>query len=191
MLVIQHRVNVIYTEHSAQYAEVDVQVADDGSLVIKHNPDDYPVSLESYLKWSKFDGYFVDIKQNMDVKYIKYIAEAFGDKLLGLFDIPMPSVFFTPHLNLPIYLRVSELEPYNKNFRHIWLDPLKSYSPSRYGGLLNLLPHYTDIQVIVACPSLHGKTMRECKEVWEYLKKHNIQGIVTKHVKECTKIFNE
>lgn len=195
MLILAHRVNDFIPGNttSADGAEIDVQVCDDGVIRAKHDPcwnQVPPLRVSTIIEKSGYNKFFVDVKQSLKPVFIKLIADQFGDKLLGLFDIPMPSVYFTPSLRLPIYIRVSELEPYNRNFNKVWLDPLKSHSPSRYGGLLTLLPSHSQVDVIVACPSLHGKSLRECKQVWSYLKNKNIQGIVTKHVEVCREIFN-
>ena len=131
MLVIQHRVNSPLSlgtnlyHLKSKFVEVDVHIKYNGEVVVKHSPDDRhsELPIKDYFKAMEYpylpnhvDKYFVDIKQNMDVYYLKKIVNIFGDKLLGLFDVPFPSSFYANKAGLPIYRRISEYEANDTTF---------------------------------------------------------------------------
>ncbi len=198
MKLIAHRINDWKPGniHGAYGAEIDVQVCDDGRLRAKHNPSDNqlpPIPIEEVIDHSGYERFFVDIKQNLDIYYLRKIVYAFGDKLIGLFDVPFPSSFYAYKDNLPIYSRVSEYELPYKMLGKVWLDPLESYNIHKYASLLIRAKYqaWDSIKTIVACPSLHGKGLSECVPVWRWASKQKeVFAIVTKHIGECRRITN-
>lgn len=200
MIFIQHRLNSPLrigpnVKLPSTFAEVDVHISYKGQVVIKHNPDDrsgeWPV--EEYLASMEkkgLTGYLVDIKQNLDVKYLDRIAKAFGSKLIGLFDIPWPSLHDALRkTTLPIYCRVSEYEPFHTSYPGVWLDPLMLWTPSHYVSLFRHIEAQGAPNIIVAAPSLHGhrkemdlKVMRRLLDEDSKGNLKLIKGVVTKHV---------
>ena len=179
-------------------AEVDIQVCDDGQLRTKHEPafDINNIELSIILEYSGYEHFFVDIKQNLDVKWLKLIHKTLGDKLFGLFDIPFPSAYFAAKENMPIYARLSEFEPTSYLFDKYWVDPLDSQTKHIHSTLITSTEAHHNL--IIACPSLHGHTLAECLIVWDilinlqnhqYKRWGNIDGIVTKFPQEASKLL--
>jgi len=188
MLIIQHRANNLIDPITSDVAEIDVHIDTCGDIIIKHSVDEPGWDLDEYLLSSKHKKFFVDIKQNLDVEYYKKIEEEFGDRLIGLFDVPFPSSFYANKERLPIYRRISEYESNDTNFyTRFWIDPLLSWGPEKYSTLISRNIMYG--KIIVACPSLHGQPIEVCKKLWRYLEQRkDIEGIVTKYVDEFRRI---
>ncbi len=196
MLVIQHRSNDISKACLSEYAEIDVQINHKGKPIVRHNPYGDYVRLDMFINLMKYDKVFVDIKQNLDVKDLKKIVEECGDKLIGLFDVPFPSVYYASHWRWPIYHRVSEWESGYPIYgpSKYWLDPLENYHVEKYQILYDGIQNRSQgfDQIIVACPSLHFEPIDSSIKIWEWMKdKKSIQGIVTKHVAKCREILDE
>lgn len=188
MLIIQHRANNLTDPVTSDIAEVDIHIDMNGDIVVKHDPSDSGWQLDYFLACTKHKKFFVDIKQNLSVDYYNKIIEEFGDKLIGLFDVPFPSSFFANKEKLPIYRRISEYESNDTNFyTRFWIDPLLSWGPEKYSILISRNIMYG--KIIVACPSLHGQSIEVCKKLWRYLEQRkDIEGIVTKYVDEFRRI---
>lgn len=190
--IIQHRANSLlnlrFQPPVVDYAEIDVHVGIDGKVVVRHDPDDQwgEYNAIEYLRRAPFKGYLVDIKQNLEVKYLKRIQEVFKDKLLAFIDIPWPSLHFAlQDSSLPILGRLSYYEPYNLRYNAFWLDPLRDCEVDSYVDLLNDI-HYSK-KAIVAMPSLYGKGLDEDLEVYKVLaEKYQVDGVVTKFPKELS-----
>jgi len=202
MKLIEHRVNDWKPGniHGAYAAEIDVHVCDDGILRAKHNPSGNefePVTVEDMLLHSDYEHFFVDIKQNLDLYYLQKIVDTFGDKLIGIFDVPFPSSYYAYKAGLPMFSRISEYEMPYKMLGNIWLDPLEAQNVFRYASLFNKAKYDTwenwaKTNFIIACPSLHGINVSKCIPVWQWAMKHEqIFGIVTKCVDECRKVIND
>jgi len=153
--VIQHRYNDPLKPLHSKYVEIDVHVAENSTLIVKHDPDDNVRYRASYMaKLEGIEGFFVDIKQSLDIQNLKRIADNFGDKLIGLFDVPFPSAYFARKAGIPVYGRISEFEPIERLFDRFWIDPLTSWNYKRYVDLLKTTDQ--NHKVIIAAPSLHG-----------------------------------
>ena len=181
-------------EHGVYGAEIDVQVTDRGEIVAKHDPcfnQVPPVKVSAIVEHAGFDKFFVDIKQNLDLDFLEKIMDAFGDKLHGLFDVPMPAAYYAIRENLPIYQRLSEFEPYLNLVNKFWLDPLMSCTAWKYQRLLSSVPK--DGKVIICSPELHGQVT--IVEVWHWIlerledKDTRIEGLVTKAPDRALKFF--
>lgn len=194
MKIIQHRVNGAGgLRPRSKWAEIDVHVDHNGNLIAKHDPDDpWPTYAESYVP--SWDGFFVDIKQNLRVEYYNKIAELFGSKLIGLFDVPFPAAYFLAKSKpaYPVYYRYSELEKQQYFATHLWLDPIVSQDFYAYANLINDAMSYTK-SIIVAAPSLHGGSLNDDKNIYWLLKNMGrqnnglpIDGLVTKYAKELS-----
>lgn len=199
MLVIQHRVNELGAPAFTDVAEIDVHIDKYGRILVKHCPDEEGSTLSYYLSSSKHKKFFVDIKQNLSVEHYKKIIKAFGDRLFGLFDIPMPAAYFTDREGIDFYHRLSQFEDasyLSKNSGNkYWLDPLGNWPGEcdlhTYSHLLgNIL--YSDF-VVIACPSLHNRGLQACIDVWKLAagNKDKVVGIVTKYPKECREIVSD
>jgi hypothetical protein len=195
MKIFAHRVNDWKPGniHGIYGAEIDVQFSDTGKIVAKHEPYGNqvpPIPIENVLKHSGFDKFFVDIKQNMDTKYLQKIVDLFGDKLHALFDVPYPSMFFCIREQLPVYGRISEQESAIDGVKGYWLDPLEDTSLDKYTSLLAQVPHNS--KVIVCSPDLH---LEPFHDVWEWLQFRinsgdtRIEGIVTKQIMNAKHFF--
>jgi hypothetical protein len=198
MKIFAHRVNDWKPGniHAAHGAEIDVQIADNGDIVAKHDPcwnQVPPILVKNIIENSGYDKFFVDIKQNLSVKFLEQIAVAFGDKLHGLFDVPYPSAYYARHLGVPIYQRLSEFEPYLNLTNMFWLDPLMSCTCDKYDKLLHGLPK--DSKVMICSPELHGQIT--VPAVWDWLKyklkegDSRIEGLVTKAPDRALIYFKE
>jgi hypothetical protein len=181
-------------EHGVYGAEIDVQVSDRGEIVAKHDPcfnPVPPVKVSYIVENAGFGKFFVDIKQNLDLDFLEKIVDAFGDKLHGLFDVPMPAAYYALRANLPIYQRLSEFEPRLDLGNKYWLDPLMSCTSWKYQRLLSTVPDGG--KVIICSPELHGQTT--IVEVWNWLlerledKDARIEGLVTKAPDRALKFF--
>jgi hypothetical protein len=187
MKIIEHRVNKPIVDIKTPYAEIDIHINKHGDVVVRHEPidEDY-YSLDEYLCISKHEKFFVDIKQNLDVDYLKKIIEEFGDRLLGLFDLPLPSAYYAAEAGIEFYGRLSEFEPVSHLTNKYWVDPLRTQYLLDYLNLLEDLDG--DCCAIICCPSLHGHNLGFCKPFWHWLKFENkwdiIEGIVTKYPNE-------
>lgn len=200
MLVIQHRANELSTSLESNITEIDVHLSDQWGWTVKHDIRSQGWRLDYFLDKSESNKFFVDIKQNLSINHYVELVKLFGDRLVGLFDLPMPSAYFATSsklFNLPIYLRVSEFEFPNKLSNKYWIDPLCSQSAVRHSMIFNKIRDmHENPRVIFACPSLHGKELPQCKSVWNWIKnmssldKRFVQGVVTKHVAKCQEIIN-
>jgi len=182
-------------------AEIDVQVCDDGELRARHDPDPgayYSGDIDIIFDHSDFERFFVDIKQNLDIKWLKRIVEKFGHRLIGLFDIPFPSAYFARIAGLPIYARLSEFEPVVRLFDSFWVDPLVSQKYTTHARLITSTDK--NHKIIVACPSLHGHDLEASRNVWETfvnletMKDKDwgvIEGVVTKFPLEAMEFIND
>jgi len=189
MLVIQHRANNIHDPVYTDVGEIDVHIDSEGSMVVKHHLEDCGWELEFYLERATHKKFFVDIKQNLRVKDYVRIINAVGDRLIGLFDVPMPAGYFLARSGISFYARLSEIERPTTLTDKFWLDPLINWSPESYDVISNSI--FVDkLKTIVACPSLHGRDAIECRTLWRWLKDNRFKGIVTKHPKEFMEIFN-
>lgn len=200
MKIIAHRKNDLrQSKLGWDYAEIDVQLSDEGIWVVKHDVDErYPVYLNSFLEAFQNKKFFVDIKQNISASLFDDLLDIVGKQLLGIFDVPFPSAYYCSS-SANLYARLSDFEPPNRIFSNYWMDPLASFQPDRYAYLLGLLEHSN--RVIVCSPELHGvKDWTMIKPVWAYLKKASkaahpemyggfIEGLVTKHVEEAKDFF--
>jgi len=202
MKIITHRVNgwSSTNEFDVYGAEIDVQVCADGRIRAFHEPDEIrPTNLLTIFEYSKYKRFFVDIKQNLDIRWLKHIVATFGSKLIGLFDVPFPSIYYAHQAGLPVWDRLSEYEAARGcggiRSRKFWLDPLKSWSPGTYGGLL----HQTskDSKVMICSPELHGCRKEIVDDCWGWMQRRidngdeRIWGIVTKRPSEAKEFFNE
>lgn len=203
MKIIQHRCNLPFLPLKMlgiqpEYVEIDVHIDNRGNVVIKHNPDDdsYPVNgFNSYLGCMQgIKGFLVDIKQNLPVEYLERIVKAFGSRLLGLIDVPWPSVYYARQAGLDVIGRVSEYEQPNRIFDRFWLDPLESWTCDEYMDLLDDIQCDTGGSAIIAAPSLHGGTEQHDVFLMEKLIEHDddgvIEGIVTKYPKVISELVN-
>lgn len=189
MLIIQHRVNELEIPVYSKYGEIDIHLNFYDELHVNHDVQGPGWKLENFFEKTEFEKFFVDIKQNLPVEDLQRIVEIFDERLIGIFDVPFPSAYYAMKAGCPIYFRRSEYEPMHSEFDKYWLDPLTRWDPNIYASLL---PHKGE--VIIACPSLHGRLTKECREVWNWIRRvddSRIKGIVTKHVKECGEILNE
>lgn len=197
MLVIQHRANELTIPITSDAAEIDVHIDTYGDIVVKHDPDASGWKLDYFLSCTKHKKFFVDIKQNLSIHYYKKIIEAFGNRLIGLFDVPFPSAYELAWNNVDFYARLSEYEMAPvKLTNKFWLDPLANWDELTYSYLLHSL--LCEDKVMICCPSLHGRPIEECRVIWDWMKnqtlvaKHDrIQGIVTKHVEEARSVLND
>ena len=183
--------------HNAHGAEIDVQFTDNGEIVAKHDPywnSVPPVSVSNIVKHSNYDKFFVDIKQNMDIKYLEMIVEAFGDKLHALFDVPYPSALYAIKAGLPVYDRISEFEHPLNLTQGVWLDPLMACFSSKYEALLGRLDKNN--RAMICSPELHGQGT-QIIEVWGWIKDKleagdpRIEGLVTKAPDKAMIFFSE
>lgn len=184
-------------EHGVYGAEIDVQITDRGEVVAKHDPCFNlvpPVKVSAIVEHAGFDKFFVDIKQNLDVDFLEKIMDAFGDKLHGLFDVPMPAAYYAIREDFPVYQRLSEFEPYLNLVNKFWLDPLTSCTAWKYQRLLSSVPK--DGKVIICSPDLHGqKYSSQLIEIWNWIKDRledkdeRIEGLVTKTPDRALKFF--
>ena len=200
MLVIQHRANGLLrhwsnTAPAVGIAEVDVHIDMYGEILVKHNPNEPGYKLSYFLKYSKHEKFFVDIKQNLPVPLLLKIMRAFDKRSIGLFDVPMPSAYFLAKEGVNFYSRLSEYERPEGLTNRYWLDPLETWDFKTYKHLIHSLQD-TD-RTIIACPSLHGQPLSVCQRLWKWIKVEvqigghdRIEGIVTKHVEECEKVLN-
>lgn len=197
MKIFAHRVNDWKPGNFSKCygAEIDAQINDVGRVKAQHDPCGNqipPIDVDIIIKHSGYDKFFVDIKQNMSIEFLKMIVEAFGDKLHALFDVPMPSAYFAMRAGLPIYQRLSEFEPCLGLGNKYWLDPLVSYTECKYEFLLSkILPGG---KVIICSPELHG---HKATEVWNWIeeklqnKDSRIEGLVTKSPDRAMRFFKE
>lgn len=207
MLIIEHRQNEPNKKPHTPYAEIDVQINNYGHVVVQHDPDECFLGetsavdgmqychLEDYLEQSGHEKFFVDIKQNLKTHYIRQIADILGDRCLGFFDVPFPSMYFVMNDGHKVYKRLSEYEYYDERFSQYWVDPLRSQDSWRLISIIGALPK--DSKAIIASPELHGHDWKFTKGVWETLKKTEafsdigqIEGIVTKYSKSAERYFN-
>ena len=197
MLVIQHRANFPPTNAKTAVAEIDVQIDNQGRVVVGHNPDGIFHTAEFFLKHTKFKKFFIDIKQNLPVEYLHKIMATFRGKSIGLFDVPMPSAYFLTRSGAAFYQRLSEFEPVQYLSNKFWLDPLSYQDPEAF---LNVLRRTQQNQeVVFASPELHNNSFEEAKRVWLALRIYNyhnrnnakIAGVVTKYPEEFTEFWNE
>jgi len=203
MKIIAHRVNnwKPVNRFGVYGAEIDVQVSNDGKIRAFHEPNESrPGELDMIFDHSGYDKFFVDIKQNLDVEWLKKIVKVFGNRLLGLFDVPHPSAYYAHEAKLPIWDRLSEYEAVRGHggisSKKFWLDPLRSWSPGAYGGLLNQVPK--DGQVIICSPELHGRRGDMILDCWEWARNRvqvkgdeRIFGIVTKKSQDAKEFFSK
>lgn len=203
MKIIQHRVDGD-SKSLSPYAEVDVHINHFGHVVIGHDPDDL-INYDEFTYvadvYDKHDKFFVDIKQNLPLKHLKKIVDVFGNKLLGIFDVPWPSAFYAQKDKIaPIYHRVSDYEspfPFGSAF---WIDPIgTNFAPFDYDRIL--INTFIAIagrssKFIVACPSLHGYDLKATVSVWEFIRAAQkigqeiaVEGIVTKFTEEAKEFF--
>lgn len=202
MLIIQHRANSLHHAVLSDAAEIDVHLTESDGFIVKHNIDECGWELSSFLERTRYKKFFVDIKQNLEVEHYRRLVKLFGDRLIGLFDVPFPSAYYAEQAGLPIYHRFSEVEsPFGTGFAEfrggfrpnkIWFDPLMAQDDCQF-GMMFLPPH--NVKMIVACPSLHGHPFDSCIKVWNFIRertyKLNIEGIVTKHTTEAQEFFND
>lgn len=183
-------------EHGIYGAEIDVYITDRGEIVAKHDPcfnEVSPVKVSAIVEHAGFDKFFVDIKQNLDLDFLEKIMDAFGDKLHGLFDVPMPAAYYAMREDLPIYQRLSEFEPRLDLGNKYWLDPLMWCTSQKYHKLLSTVPDGG--KVIICSPELHGQTT--IVEVWHWIKERledkdsRIEGLVTKAPETALTFFEE
>lgn len=193
MFLVEHRVNFPLKIIKSDYAELDVQIDQYDQLVVRHDPDGDGILLDWYLEKSAHKKFFVDIKQNMSTRYYERMVAAFGDRLLGLFDVPYPALHYITKAGLPVYHRLSEAEVANES-AYYWLDPLVSQELPTFKSLLKSTPSYA--QIILCCPSLHGANWREVENFLSWVKLEmllgqgqKIQGIVTKEIERARQII--
>jgi len=198
MKIFAHRVNDWkpgnYT--GAHGAEIDVQFLNDGRIVAKHDPYHGlpPGNIANILEYSGYDKFFVDIKQQLEVKHLEKIAYIFGDKLHGIFDVPFPLQYYASRTNLPIYQRLSEWEPASNLTGRYWLDPLMACSSWKYQKLLSTVKKGE--KVMLCSPELHGQSCN-IVDVWMWVEERlkdgdeRIEGIVTKLPDRALEIFKE
>lgn len=204
MKFIQHRANDHKILAVTPYAEIDVWVADNGELVVKHDVKGNvdcapPIFLVDYLKHTKFEKFFVDIKQSLSDDDILRISRTFGPtRLLGMFDIPWPSFHrVVSHNNVveiftEVFARFSEHEMNRgaPHVRNLWLDPLDRWKPIDYLNLIERTDE--DDNIIIASPELHGCSDIEATEVWRMLGVYNfaeVTGIVTKWPQDAKRVI--
>jgi len=202
MKIIAHRVNKWKPVNIGVYgAEIDVQISHDGKIRAFHEPNESrPGELGMIFDHSGYERFFVDIKQNLDVEWLKKIVKAFGTKLIGLFDVPHPSAYYAHQAKLPVWDRLSEYESVRGHggarSKKFWLDPLRSWNPSAYGGLLNQVPK--DGKVILCSPELHGRRGAMIEDCWGWARDRiqkkgddRIFAIVTKTPQAAKDFFDK
>ena len=199
MMIIQHRANDHKQKQTARFAEVDVWVCDDGRLRLKHDvkgdkDSAPPIDVETFLSNATWEKYFVNVKQSLSIEDYYRIADEFDGKLIGLFDIPMPSAYvLSIAASFPIYERVSEYEG-GLRTGHAWIDPLNSLSLHSYAMMFGkALEMQRGADLILACPSLHGGDLKFCQNVWSWLKfaPANPIGIVTKFPEQAAEVLGD
>jgi len=195
MLIIQHRANSLSDSVTSNCAEIDIHLDVYGDLGVKHDVCESGWILQSFLERTGYKNFFVDIKQNLSTKDYLRVIEIFGDRLIGLFDVPMPAAYFLSRDNIPFYARLSEFELPDTLSTRYWLDPLTKWDGTIHNALLTMLAPRN--RVVVACPSLHGQSVEKCENVWSLFSLWDktegapiIEGIVTKHVLRCQEFFN-
>jgi len=192
MKVIEHRINLPSTEPITPYAEIDVQLGERGLFLVRHDITDSGPYLFQYLRESKHESFLVNVKQSLSITHLSRLIEEMGDRLIGLFDVPWPLMYYASNSNYPVYCRISQYEPPNWLTCKYWLDPLGFEEPGTYNVLYEVIRETQAYnEIMVCCPSLHHYELDKCKEVWEWMKdKEQIQGIVTKYAEECREYFN-
>jgi len=193
MKVIEHRVNLPKQATITPYAEIDIHVGEHGRLVVKHDLEGKGWDIGRYIHESSHEKFFVDIKQNLDVVHYQMIINQFGERLLGIFDVPFPSAYFASQAGIEFYGRLSEFELAPMRLvNKYWVDPLSEWDDKMYRRLTYSVGY--GAEVILACPSLHEKGIADCDEVWKWMRdthmKDRIEGIVTKHPKEFMEVFH-
>lgn len=200
MMIIQHRANDHKMKQTARFAEVDVWVCDDGKLRLKHDvkgdtQSAPPIDVETFVANAPWEKYFVNVKQSLSIEDYWRIEAAFDEKLIGLFDIPMPNILYLArHATCPIYERVSEYED-GIQTGFVWLDPLDGNAYDDYADVCRPPKVRASNKVIIACPSLHGRTLNESSRIWNWLKVDGFWtqpiGIVTKFPKEAAEVLGD
>lgn len=193
--IIAHRVNHwnVRNKHGVYGAEIDVQVMNDGTIKAVHDPNDWrPGSISEIFDYAGYYKFFVDIKQNLDVRFLRRIVDLFEDRLIGLFDVPWPSAYYARRAGLPIWERLSEYEPVRGKCKRFWLDPLRGWHSSKYERLLKQVPRGS--KVIVCSPELHEESQSsELISCWGWIKDNvangRIYGLVTKKPKSAMDFF--
>jgi hypothetical protein len=200
MMIIQHRANDHMNQRKASFAEVDVWVCDDGRLRLKHDVKGDagcapPITVETFLLNAPWDKFFVNIKQSLSIEDYWRIEAAFENRLIGLFDIPMPAAYrLSAHATCPIYERVSEYEG-GLRTGYVWLDPLDGHEYDNYWNASRPPKIRASDKVIIACPSLHGEGINECRKLWSFLKLNGLwaepTGIVTKFPEQAAEVLGD
>jgi hypothetical protein len=195
MIIIQHRANYLRDAH-CEAAEIDVQIDRWGEVVVGHDLWSGPFKANFFLKHTEHQKFLIDIKQNLPIEKLQLIADTFGTRSMGLFDVPFPSAYFAIKEGLNVWGRLSEFEPVNHLFSKFWVDPLASQ-----GEILSDLFCRTQLnhKLIIASPELHGHSLEFAIETWDAIKL-KLQwpgaggkpvGLVTKFPKEAQEFFNE
>lgn len=180
---IQHHCNDIRTKPLSPWGEIDLQIDDDGRLVVKHDPDEpYPSHLD-YVR-PRYSSFLINIKQNLHERYYARIEKELAGQIIGFIDVPPPSLIFLQ--DYPIYERVSEFENCSSYAKRCYIDPLKSQRPADYFALFNKCP--PSARVIITSPDLHGLEAKETLEQIIFLCGNRIDGILTKNPVEVQKL---
>ena len=195
MLVIEHRANFLSYPKKSNLGEIDVHLLEDGVFGVKHDIDGHGWELESFLERSNREKFFVDIKQNLPTDVYERLIKIMGDKLIGLFDVPMPAAYFLAKKGVKFYERLSELENPTNLTDRFWLDPLANQVVPHFERLL--WETTANQKFIYASPELHGHSFLEASNAWGALKAFvstenryaKLEGIVTKYPEEFTKIW--
>jgi len=195
MLVIEHRANFLTEPEKSTLGEIDVHILENGKFAVKHDIYEGGWILEHFLKHSMHDRFFVDIKQNLKVGVYERLIETMGDRLIGLFDVPMPAAYFLAKKGVKFYERLSEFENPTALTDRFWLDPLANQVVPHFERLL--WETTANQKFIYASPELHGCSMLEAANAWGSLKAFvsgknrfaKLEGIVTKYPEEFSKIW--
>lgn len=194
MIIIEHRRNDIAYGANTTHAEIDVQINHKGEVVVGHDLWGKTLKAEFFLKYSAHKKFFVDIKQNLPIEKLQLIADVFGDRCIGLFDVPFPSAYFAVKAGLNVCGRISEFEPINHLFSKFWVDPLASQGSVLTDLFCRTQPNH---RLIVASPELHGHGIERAFEAWDAIKLKlewpnvggNPVGLVTKFPREAKEFF--
>jgi glycerophosphoryl diester phosphodiesterase len=150
-----------------------------GKLVISHDPatgDCIPFS--EYLAFTPKElPLALNVKADGIAKMAKIELENSGHENFFFFDMSIPDMYSYLKLDLPVALRLSEVEAWTpqlaKNIKYIWLDAFQStwYSTEDIKKLLA-----KNLHIMIVSAELHG---REYHSQWQLLEQFKDQSNLT------------